>query len=167
MALDVTVGTATSTSYATVAEADTIVAWKGSDAWTNAIDATKESALTAAVSFMDTIAYELPRVTTGQALRLPTTSMYDNDGTLIVPERVKEAQSYLALALLEDPNIMGGGGSGPVSEVSVPGAFSVTFQDSSEDTLGLPREVYARLERYILRSGIPTSGGIYDVSRGG
>lgn len=153
MALTTTVAGASSDSYASLAEAETFVGWKGSDAWDAASDATKEAALKAAVSVMDELLYEFPKTSTDQALRFPTVQMYTN-GAYYIPERVKRAQSYLALALLEDPDLLSSNGN--VRQVSVTGGFSVTMKDDDSDgplDYGLPTEVMQLLSRYILTHG--------------
>lgn len=155
MALTTTVAGASSDSYCTAAEADTLVAWKGSDAWTNASTATKESVLKAAVSVLDELLYRDSRSSFDQALRLPTTCMTDTSGDYYIPERVKRAQAYLAVYMLEDPDLFAGGSS--VKQVSVPGGFSVTF--GGGDGTGresLPGDVLALIDRYLWKHG-PTS----------
>lgn len=153
MALTTTVAGASSDSYATVVEADGFVGWKGSDAWTNASTATKEGVLKAAVAVMDELPYEFAKSDTAQALRFPTVQMYQS-GAYYIPTKVKRAQSYLALALLEDPDLMAG--NGEVRQVSVTGGFSVTMKDGGNDgplDYGLPGEVIDLLKNYLWKSG--------------
>jgi len=152
MALTVNVAGASSDSYATVAEADTFLAWRGSDAWTDASTASKEGVLKAAARYMDELHYEYPKSDTDQALRLPVSTMRE-DGAYYVPDRVKEAQAIFALRLLEDPDLMAGGSG--VSQVSVPGAFSVTYGDggAGRSRGGVPEEVLGLLDRYLWKSG--------------
>jgi len=154
MALTTTAAGASSDSYCTVAEADTLVGWRGSDAWTNASDATKEGVLKAAVSVLDELNYEYPKTDTDQALRLPTTSMTNSDGDYYIPERVKRAQAYLAMYMLEDPDMFSG--MAGLSQVSVPGGFSVTMAGGGSRTWKLPDDVYGLIRRYLWVAG-PTT----------
>lgn len=162
MALTTTVSGASSDSYATVVEADSYVAWKNNDAWENATEATKEGVLKAAVAVIDELLYEFPRADTDQALRFPTTAML-SDGSYYVPERVKRAQAYLALHMLNDPDMFSG--SDNVKQVSVPGAFSVTMGGSASGRDSLPEDVERLLDRYFYKGG-PTTR-YYDSARRG
>lgn len=154
MALTTTVAGASSDSYCTVSEADALVGWRGSDAWDNASDATKEGVLKAAVSVIDELKYQQPVTDGSQALRLPTVSMVDDDGDYYIPERVKRAQAYLAMYLLEDPDMLSAGGG--VSQASVPGGFSVTFSGAGGQGVTLPHDVVMLLDRYLWKWG-PTT----------
>lgn len=161
MALTTTVAGASSDSYCTVAEADTFVAWKQSATWTAASDATKESVLKAAVSVMDELKLRYQRATSTQALRWPTGAHYDSSGTLYIPERVKRAQAYLGLLLLEEPDARGS--DERVKSVGVSGSFSVTFADGGQS---LPTEITELLEKDLFRSGAVGSGEWDSARRG-
>lgn len=154
MALTTTVAGASSDSYATVVEADSYVEWRGSDAWENAIDATKEGVLKAAVSVLDELNYQDPRSDSDQALRLPTALMTNSSGDYYIPERVKRAQAYLALYMLENPDMLAG--SDGVKQVSVPGGFSITYGDDGGNGLSLPHDVLMLIDRYLWKGG-PTT----------
>ena len=149
MALVVTVAGASSDSYATLVEADAFLAWRGSAAWSAAVDATKEGVLRAAVAVMDEELYKDGKSDSDQALHFPTTGTY-KDGAYFVPDRVKRAQSYLAMYLLEDPNMLSGVEG--VTKVSVPGGFDVQMAGGG-DAGGLPNDVMDLLNRYLLKSG--------------
>ena len=150
MALTVEVAGASSDSYATLVEAESYVAWRNSAAWDAATDDTKEGVLKAAVAIIDELHYRDPKSSTTQALRFPTSNT-QSSGSYYVPERVKRAQAYLALYLLEDPDLVSG--TGNVRQVSVPGGFSVTMAESDLGGMQLPADVMQLLDRYLWKYG--------------
>lgn len=155
MALTVTVAGASSDSYATEAEADDFLVIKQSATWTNASTALKEAALKTAAALMDELPYRYPKSSTTQALRFPTSDNYES-GSYVINDRIKRAQSYLALQLLESGGSLSGG-SGDVDSVAVTGSFSVKFATESVGLFDLPQEVESLLGRYLWKSG--PSGG--------
>lgn len=154
MALDTTVAGTSADSYATVLEADSYVSWKDSDAWDNATTGTKEAVLKAAVAVLDELYYQDPRSDIDQALRLPTALMTDSDGNYYIPERVKRAQAYLALYMLQNPDEFSG--TDNVKQVSVPGGFSVTLGDETGRGVKIPNDVLQLIDRYLWKGG-PTT----------
>ena len=154
MALTVTVAGATSDSYATEAEADAYLVIKQST-WLSGSTALKEAALKTAVALMDELAYKHSKSSTSQALRFPLTINYVS-GAYVIPDRVKRAQSYLALMLLESPSAFAG--TDNVESVKVDGSWAINY-DTSQEGAGfeLPEEVHTLLNRYFWKSG--ASGG--------
>ena len=155
MALTVTVAGASSDSYATEAEADAYLVIKQSATWTAASTALKEAALKTATALMDELAYKKASSSTSQALRFPLTINFVS-GSYVIPDRVKRAQSYLALMLLESPSAFAGVDN--VSSVKVDGSWAINY-DTSQEGAGfeLPEEVHTLLNRYFWKSG--ASGG--------
>ena len=152
-ASDYEVAGTSSVTYCTVAEADAFLAWRGSDAWSNATDDTKEGVLEAAVRVLDELPYRWSKSDSTQALRFPTVTNTDDDGNYVIPDRVKEAQAEMALAMLEDPDLLTG--SGDIKQVAVPGAYSVTMQDRGNGLtpFPVPEAVLMRLKRYLFTHG--------------
>jgi len=153
MALVTTVAGASSDSYASVAEADALLGWRDSDAWENAEDATKEAVLKAAARYMDRNLYwRGAKADSDQAMRFPSEYHVDSSGDFVIPERIKEAQAVFAMRLLEDPDLMSGGGT--VKQVGVPGGFNVTFGgESGTSGSGVPDEVLAMVDQDLWKSG--------------
>ena len=105
MALDATVGGASSNSYVTLAEAEANFAERlRGEAWSGASEADKEKALLTASRHLERCrywdgggpAFADPR----QALTFPRKRDTDAAGDYIIPTRVKQAQCEEALALL-------------------------------------------------------------------
>jgi hypothetical protein len=133
-----------------VAEADTIVAFKGSAEWDAASTATKEGVLVEAAQRIDRLAFVGTKSATTQALAFPRTGGTDANGDLEIHQRIKRAQAFLALALLEDPDLFEGGCA---KTVSVTGSFSVTKGGSSGVLGGYPESVTSELQPWIYRYG--------------
>jgi hypothetical protein len=103
---------------------------------------------------MDELLYADPISTAGQALRFPTSRMRNTSGTLVIPDRVKRAQTYLAMHLMEDPDLIAGDMG--TRQVSVTGGFSITTkEDTSSGPLDypLPNDVLSLLTRYLYTGG--------------
>ncbi len=109
MALDATVGGASSDSYISVANADT---YFGTDsrlratAWTGETTAQKEAALKMATRRLDREKYQGLKVDSGQALKWPRQWAIDDDGeeyaTDAIPGIITDATCELALQYLID-----------------------------------------------------------------
>ena len=106
MALDVTIGTATSQSYASVAEADAYAdtltfrtAWPATGTATG-----KEGALQQAARLLDTLTWKGKKVSAAQALDWPRYGVTDADGYTVdsttIPAKIKAAQCELAIRLM-------------------------------------------------------------------
>ena len=106
MALDVTVGTSTANSYATVAEADAYAdtltfrtAWPATGTATG-----KEGALQQAARLMGSLSWKGKKVSSTQALEWPRFGVADVDGYTVdsttIPAKVKQAQCELAVRLI-------------------------------------------------------------------
>jgi len=155
MALVVTVAGATSDSYATLAEAATFLDWRNNSVWDDASDATQELWLKAAARLMDLLPYTSQKSDTAQARRFPSSDMVNASGALYIPDRLKEAQCILAMALGQDPNLENGGGG--AKSVSVTGSFSVTFGGGGTESDSLiemlPNGFVERMKPWLLLYG--------------
>jgi len=105
VAIDATVGGASSNSYVTLEEANTYLAERlHADAWASASDSDKEKALLTACRHLERLRYwdgNRPAFTDPrQRLTFPRTQDTDADGAFIIPQPVKEAQCEEALSLL-------------------------------------------------------------------
>ena len=162
MALTVTVAGASSDSYATLVEANAAVGWKNSAWWGAAADADKEAVLVAAAQIMDSFMYKGSKSATTQALRFPSVGM-TSSGSLYIPDRIKRAQAYLALALGEDPDLMTGPAG--ISSVAATGSFNVTFSGGEggggSGDPDLPPDVKRELNPWLWTHG-PSTGGEWD-----
>lgn len=109
MSIVATPGAANANSYATIAEATTYHGGRlNADAWTDADDATRESALIMAATFLDA----MPQAWTGQAadpavqaLSWPRVGMKNRHGyaidSTVIPQTLKNAQAEFARQLIE------------------------------------------------------------------
>lgn len=158
MALITTVAGTTSDSYATVAEADLIVAYRGSAAWTAASSGTKETHLKAAADFLERLDYYGAKSVETQRLRFPSSHHQDAAGVLVVYAHIKRAQSFLAGFLLENPTSFDGAGS-DADSVSVSGVFSVS--GLSHQGSALPDLVMRELKPEFMTAGA-TGQGAWD-----
>jgi len=109
MAIDATVGGASSNSYATLAEADAyFAAGLRADTWDSYAPNKKEAALLEAAADLDLEIYLGSKTDTDQALKFPRASIRDVDGNLLaddaIPQNVKSAQCELAFVKLSDPD---------------------------------------------------------------
>ena len=133
MALDATLGGATSNSYATVAEADDYAAMaQWGSAWLALTQADKEVALVSATKWLETLDYGGTRCDPStdappapQALKWPRSGITCDGITstcAAIPVAVKNTQIELAYQLNQNPNAVipapGGGGGAPGTYVS-------------------------------------------------
>lgn len=114
MAFDASVGGADSNSYVTLAAAEAYFLGRLSDsAWDEADEATRESALIMATARLDAETFVGSPVTTTQRLQWPRYSAYDRNGnqyvTTAIPGLIQDATCELALALLDDSDLLGAG----------------------------------------------------------
>lgn len=112
MALDATVGGASSNSYLTLAEADTYFDDRAITAWTGSTytDDQKEAALIQATSWIDNTFQFIGEIDdTTQRLAWPRDAAYDKEGRLVGdtthPEQVKNAVCEAALAYLVEGSL--------------------------------------------------------------
>ena len=106
MALDATVGGASSNSFVTVAAADTYMDTRMYNTdWTGATTATKESALVTATTLLNELIWRGTKASTAQYLEFPRNALVDQNGFSIendvIPEQVKKATYELALDLVK------------------------------------------------------------------
>ena len=103
MALDATIGGASSNSFCTVAEADDYLADRFDvNGWDNYGTREKEEVLIAAADILDYLEWDGTPETTTQALQWPRIDTVDRFGNALtgVPDVVKNAQAALAFALI-------------------------------------------------------------------
>lgn len=111
MALDATVGGASSNSYVTLVEANAHFAEKEETAW-NGSDAKKEAALIHATEWLDA-SYRFigSIVSTSQALSWPRKDVVDHEGREIaedvIPYGVKHATYAAALVIIVEGSLLG------------------------------------------------------------
>lgn len=142
-------GLATANSYTTLAEADAYLERHlYADAWTNADEDRRVSALVWATQLLDErMEWAGIPATTTQALCWPRDEAYDRLGivvsTTVVPVPVKRATAELARSLLADnrPELSDRGG---VVSQSV-GPLSVTYGAGGSTRSTVPSTVYALL----------------------
>ena len=111
---DSTVGGASANSYVTLEAAEAYFFGRLSDsAWDEADEATRESALIMATARLDAETFVGSPVTTTQRLQWPRYGAYDRNGnqyvTTAIPSLIQDATCELALAVLDDPDLLGGG----------------------------------------------------------
>jgi len=116
VALDASVGGASSNSYMTLGAAETyFLSRLHADAWDAADgDDDKASALIMATARLDAEPYYGCRVTSTQALVWPRYGATDRNGDLLssttIPQLLQDATCELALTILQDPDWLTGGG---------------------------------------------------------
>ena len=150
MALTTTVAGATSDSYVSVADADTILDFKiqmGATDWDAAAAAKTEACLKEATKRIDRLPLAGSKSATTQALQFPRSDHTDADGNLEIRERIERACALLALALYEDPEQFDGTAA---DSVSVPGSFNVS--GLSGDPSSLPADVLEELRPFLFNA---------------
>jgi len=169
MAIDATVGGASSNSYITDAEALSLVAQmfpSGDSAWAAATAATREPYILEASYLLGMGQWKSRKNDTAQALRFPSTYMVNDAGTLVIPTEVKRATAVLSFELYRDEDMI----SEPadVESVSIVGSASVKKGSGGAANRGdgalwdnFPERVRAEMRRHEWRSG-SSSGRRYD-----
>jgi hypothetical protein len=160
MALDATVGGASSNSYVTLAEANTYFADRlnstANGDWTNdstgvaRTDAVKSAALITATRRIDEEMFQGLKASTTQALKWPRVNVQDEDGLYFesdsIPERVKQATYICALELLKVDFIS----EDYLNNFAFFSAGNVQFKQFTQQSAGrLPAEV-SRLLRFVM-----------------
>jgi len=112
VAIDATVGGTNANSYLTLSAAETYFLGRlGADAWNDADQEQKESALMMATSWLDTERYTGAIVNILQRLVWPRFGTFTRNGNYLIytaiPQMVMDATCELALAILNDPSIFG------------------------------------------------------------
>jgi DnaT-like ssDNA binding protein len=113
VSFDSTVGGVSANSYVTLAAAEAYFLGRLSDdAWDEADEATRESALIMATTRLDAEPFVGSVVSSTQRLQWPRSGVYDRNGyaylTTAIPRPIQEATFELALVLLNDPDALGG-----------------------------------------------------------
>jgi DnaT-like ssDNA binding protein len=112
--VDATVGGASSNSYVTLAAAEAYFLGRlSAEAWDDADgDDDKEAALIMATARLESEPYTGYRATTTQRLQWPRYSTYDRNGNMLasttIPQLMQDATCEMALAILKDPDMLGG-----------------------------------------------------------
>jgi len=164
MSLDATVGGANTNAYIDRTNADAYFAdHVFDDAWNNAVNADKESALIMATARIDFYDYIGQKNTTTQALKWPRVntdlSLIRSYPTSIHPPPIQKATCEMALYILQVGQIQGGGTPGAVknlkigSSVQVEYATGIPVIDSTTDYSKLP----ANAARFLTGLRIPTA----------
>jgi len=156
MSLDVTVGTSTAESYASVADADAYLAFRGYTAtWTAKTQTEKENLLRWAAAHLDTLTFRGTRSSSTQALQWPRLNLVSSDGYGIpgdsIPKQVKNAQAELAFQLIANDWTQG---LGPITQDSMK-VGSIEMGRKSHTPF--PAAVVAMLRPFLAAS--PNSGG--------
>ena len=163
MALDSTVAGTTADSYVEdTDEADAILLWKANSKWTGSTVAVREAVLKEAAKVLDRLPTRFTKSAEAQSMQYPYAGMTNSSGTLIIHERIKRAQCYLALHLLQNPNLFSGGDD-DVKQVSVSGSFSVTFGGTGTKN-SIPEDVMNEMKPYLWVYG-PGVGKAWSSSR--
>lgn len=166
MALDATVGGASSNSFVTLAEAETYFAdrlgasdngnWNKDSSGTSRTDAQKSAALVTASRRINEETFAGYKASTTQALKCPRYDIYDEDGNVYssesIPTIVKEATFIAAVELLR-ANWIDENGLGNIDFLSTGSVQIKQFTQSSVGTL--PADA-RRLLKPVLAGG---SGG--------
>lgn len=156
MALDVTVGTSNSESYASVAEADAYLAFRGdTSTWTAKTQTEKENLLRWARAHMDTLTFLGVKSSFTQALEWPRFNAIDQNGYAIpgdtLPKVIKNAQAELAFQLIANDWTQG---LGPITNETLKvGSIDL----GRESHRPFPSAVLAMLKQFLASS--PNSGG--------
>ena len=112
MSLDSTIGGAAANSYTTQAAASSYFSGRlAVDAWNDASTTEKDASLMMATMRLDAENYIGYRVSYTQRLQWPRYSTYDRDGILYasdaIPLVIQQATFEYALALLQEPTLLG------------------------------------------------------------
>lgn len=130
-------GSATSNSYASVAEADAFLADRGNATWAAAAQATKEQALVSASDYLDAgYPFSGTRSSTSQAMAWPRIGAYDTvDNVAVapasVPAKVKKAAIILASKVVAGDILLTDDDRGGAIKSATVGSLSVTYMDSA------------------------------------
>lgn len=155
MSLDVTVGGTNAESYASVAEADAYLAFRGdTSSWTALGTTDKELKLKWATSILQDLTWRGTIASTTQALNWPRWGVIDKDGfpilDTIIPKELKLAQAELAFQQIANDWTQG---LGP----TVPARVKVgSIEIENQTVKGLPQAVIAKI-RHLLAS-VPGQG---------
>lgn len=156
MALDVTVGGTTAESYASVAEADAYLAFRGdTSTWTALSTPDKENKLRWSASILQDLLWLGYRTSTTQALEWPRYDVYEKDAFNLIasdaiPAELKRAQAELAFQLIANDWTQGLGPTVP-TRVKV-GSIEI----ENQSVKGLPQAVTSKI-RHLL-AAIPGQG---------
>lgn len=157
MALDTTIGGASTDSYVTLAEAATYHTNFNNTAWAALSDLQKEAALREAARFVDGYNYTGTKATLAQARQWPRIDAAQDGFPLasdIIPQLVKDAQCEAALrqsASALQPDVA----PGMVTEETV-GPITVKYSDNSNNG----RPTYPLIDR-MLRPLLSAVGGMF------
>ena len=155
MALNTTVGTVASNSYASLQEANDYHASRlHNEQWTAADDADKETALLWATRMLDNRVRFIGQrygLYHEQALQWPRNSAYDSNGDYIennvIPKQVKDAQAELAWLLLQSDRTSPSTGASTSALESVKvGPISLKYNPTSDRIDVIPPSVVALLQ---------------------
>jgi hypothetical protein len=157
MALDATVSGADANSYVSLAVAELYFTDRiAKDEWEAADEGERERALVTACRRLEVEEYVGCITDSDQALQWPRLGIYDRNGRLLasdtIPAGVQAAQCELALAMLQDPTLSGGGDLNAFENVQL-GSMNVTPRRSSAGSL--PQSIKQMLA-FVLAAGMGT-----------
>ncbi len=144
MAFDASVGGAASNSYVTLAAAeDYLLGRLSTDSWDDAEQDDQQAALMMATARLDAEPFGGSPVTLTQRLQWPRYGAYDRNGNILsttaIPQALQQATCELALAILDDPGLLGG--SSGLSEFQHLGLGSLDITPAAPMTGDLPMNV--------------------------
>jgi len=157
MSLDVTVGGTTTQSYASVAEADAYLTFRGGTAaWFLLTTTVKEQQLQWAGVLIDTLYFTGIKCSLLQAMEWPRFGIVDKNGyyppTTSIPQPVKNAQIEMAFQLVASDWSQG---IGPITAQSVKVG---TIEQTGKSHKPFPAPVIAQLKQFLRSS--PNTGGM-------
>ena len=163
MAIDSTIGGASSNSFISVADADTYMTSRIYQTdWDSATNDTKERALVTATSHINNLPWLGTKKTQTQSLEFPRSSMYDRNGYFVtstaIPGFVENATCELAFSLVKSDRISDTGTEGFSSMKVGPLQLSSNPKDRKEV---IPEYVIDMVRYYL--SGYGT--GMVNVKR--
>lgn len=172
MTLTVTVGGASSNSYATLTEALSYINSHYlnktvTDKWSVSADSQKEAAMVKAAQLLDrNVKWQGDIATEVQALSWPRVYAYDRNGrailSTIIPNFLKEFQIETALWLMEQSGVVPQVGSGEFDSITV-GQLEINFNEAGAGRRSLlSEEVIASLSPMGTYAA-QTSGGVRNI----
>lgn len=144
MALDASVGGASSNSYLALAAAESYFLGRlSADEWADADQEEREAALIMATQRLESEPYLGCRVSTTQRLQWPRYGASDRNGNLLsttaIPGLLQDATCEMALAILKDPDMIGGASSfAEFQNLRIGNSLDITPAATPSGTLPMP-----------------------------
>lgn len=144
MALDATVGGASSNSYVALTAAEAYFLGRLSvDAWADANAEEREASLIMATQRLEAESYLGYAVSTTQRLQWPRYSAYNRNGVLLsttaIPQLLQDATCELALSILNDPDSIGGASAfAEFQNLRIGNSLDITPAGGQVGTLPMP-----------------------------